>query len=216
MSDTLNIAGKYYVNLYRDDLKPRKSLVNLRVLGGLLLALLVIAILSRVLLSWQANQLDDAYQLTATEIEHIRLERDYLIVAVRDQRIDPALEQRVTELEQANLGLQRLVDATRLPVEDNSRLYSGLLRDLSSVHQSGLWLSRIENRNGRLRLEGQTSRAGYLPEWMSRFDQVDALRNRQFAVVTLEESDDSSFHFALSSQREVSQRETQQSRESRR
>lgn len=207
--NTNDSLKKYSINLYRDELRPRRDLLSLSLLVGLVAALVVAALLTSAVLVWQESRLRDTQQITAAQLEQARLNRDQLTAALRDRRVDAELERRLAGLEADNSGLQRLADAVRLPVQDNARQYSGLLRDLSAVHQHGLWLSVIENQNGRLRLEGQTSHAGHLPAWMARFEQVEALRGRQFAVVALEEGDDAYFHFVLRSQRD-SQRTSQE------
>lgn len=200
-------ANKNTINLYTEALRPPREYLTLANLGWAVLLLIVIIVLWRAQLAWQLHALGQQRTSTEVELTQVQARITELAQRQREQRIDAQTEANVARLEREIQGLQSLSSAVLQSgaIEDDN--YARLLRDLSAIHQPGLWLSHIENRQGRLILRGQTEHSGHLPQWMARFDSVASLQGKQFAVVALERDDSSVLSFELRSQREQSTQE---------
>ncbi|MCC5879007.1 MAG: hypothetical protein JJU03_03820 [Idiomarina sp.] len=197
-------ANKNTINLYTDALRPPREYLSLANLGWAILLVIIIVLLWRAQLAWQIHTLAQQRATTQVELTQVQGRITELAQRQREQQIDAQTEAAVARLEREIQGLQSLSSAVLQSgtIEDDN--YARLLRDLSAIHQPGLWLSHIENRQGRLILRGQTEHSGHLPRWMARFDSVVSLQGKQFAVVALERDDSSILSFELRSQREQS------------
>lgn len=205
----MNRAGhqKNTINLYTDALRPPRELLNLRNVVWLAVLVLVIIVLWRGQLAWQARHLAQQQASTQASLASVQARISELAQRQREQQIDATAEAEVSRLEGEIQGLQALSSAMQQSgsIEDDN--YARLLRDLSAIHQPGLWLSHIENRQGRLILRGQTEHSGHLPQWMGRFENVPSLQGKQFAVVALERDNANVLRFEVRSQREQNERE---------
>lgn len=201
------VNQKNTINLYTDALRPARELLTLRNVIWLAVLVIVLAVLWRGQLALQARQLAQQQDSTQAELTRVQARISELAQQQRDRQIDTRLEADVSRLEREIQGLQTLSSAVLQSgsIEDDN--YARLLRDLSAIHQSGLWLSHIENRQGRLILRGQTEHSGHLPRWMGRFDSVPSLQGKQFAVVALERDDGNLLRFEVRSQREQNEQE---------
>lgn len=194
--------NKHTINLYTNALRPQTDWLSLRNVSVVVLGVLVLMVLSRAGIAWQQSSLDQ--QLNASQLGMSELQQQLagLATQAREQRVDPQLESAVAELERELRALQSLSNVVLRSdsLEDDN--YARLLRDLSAIHQHGLWLSHIELRQGQLILRGHTEHSGHLPRWMARFNNVPSLSGRQFAVVSLEREDSDILSFEVHSQRE--------------
>jgi Tfp pilus assembly protein PilN len=192
---------KYYVNLYTDALKPKRDWLTLKNLLIALLALVLVLAMLRGMTAWQSYQLTNELQQANERMSAMQQSVASLAQRARAQRPRPDLEQRIAKLEEDVVLMQALARELENRGGFSEQNYARILRDLSAIHQQGLWLTYIENDNGELVLTGKTVNSAYLPRWMSRFDQVESLRGRQFAVVALERDERSLLNFELRSQR---------------
>lgn len=202
-----DVKQKNTINLYTDALRPPRELLTLSNVLWLAALVLVLIVLWRGQLAWQARQLTQHQMSTQVELTSVQARISELAQQQRERQIDTTAEAEVSRLEREIQGLQTLSSAVLQSgsIEDDN--YARLLRDLSAIHQSGLWLSHIENRQGRLILRGQTEHSGHLPQWMGRFDSVPSLQGKQFAVVALERDDANLLRFEVRSQREQNNQE---------
>lgn len=192
--------SKLSVNLYTHALRPQKQWLTLTNVGLVILVLLLLISLMRAQLMWQQHQLNSQRQTIEANTLLVQQQLAELGQRVREQRADAQLEQQIGRLERDILNLEALSVAVARSDSPAESHYGNLLADLSRIHQSGLWLQHIENRQGRLILRGQTERSSYLPQWMSQFQSVPSLAQKRFAVLALDNNDDGTLNFELRSQ----------------
>lgn len=190
------------VNLYSAALQPKKVYFSFANTGILVIGLLVVMALLRAGIAWQQSTVEQQRHATQTKILELQQQFGDLAAVARERRVDPQLQQLVADMERELRALQSLSHAIQRSDELGDDNYGRLLRDLSAIHQHGLWLSHIENRGGRLILRGHTEHSGHLPRWMARFNNVPSLAGRQFAVVSLEREEQELLSFEVRSQRE--------------
>ena len=190
------------VNLYSAALHPEKVYFSLANIGILVIGLFVIMAMIRGGIAWQQLNVEQQRRETQTEILELQQQFSDLAAVARERRIDPQLQRLVADMERELRALQSLSNAVERSDEVGEDTYGRLLRDLSAIHQHGLWLSHIENRDGQLILRGHTEHSGHLPRWMARFNTVPSLAGRQFAVVSLEREEQGLVSFEVRSQRE--------------
>lgn len=195
---------KYDINLYTEALQPKRDWLTLKSLLIASLALILIVMLLRGITAWQSMQVADDLQQARERLSGLQQSVTSLAQRARAQRPQPDLEQRIATLEDDVVLMQALARELESRGGFSEQNYARILRDLSAIHQQGLWLTNIENNQGDLVLTGKTVNSAYLPRWMSRFDQVESLRGRQFAVVALERDERSVLNFELRSQRAAS------------
>ncbi|MGX5913114.1 PilN domain-containing protein [Aliidiomarina sp. Khilg15.8] len=198
---------KYHINLYTDALKPKRDWLTLKTLLFAMLALVVVILLLRLVSAWQSYQLDNDLEQVNQRMSAMQQSVTSLTQRARAQRPQPDLEQRIARLEDDVVLMQALARELENRGGFSEQNYARILRDLSAIHQQGLWLTHIENDKGELVLTGKTVNSAYLPRWMSRFEQVESLRGRQFAVVALERDERSLLNFELRSQRRTQSQE---------
>lgn len=194
--------SKLTINLYTQALRPKREYLSLLNLSIAVLLLLVLLLLMRIQVAWQDHSLAQQREQTQYEMNQVQQQISELAERARSQRVDQALQAHVEQLERDVRGLQTLSGAVLQSAALDDALYAPLLRDLSAIHQPGLWLEHIENNQGRLILKGYTEHSGHLPRWMGRFSSVASLAGKQFAVVALESDDNNVLRFEVRSQRE--------------
>lgn len=192
---------KYDINLYTEALKPKRDWLTLKSLSLALLALILVLFLLRGITAWQSMQVASDLQQANERMSAMQQEVTSLARQAKAQRPQPDLEQRIAVLEEDVVLMQALARELEARGGFAEQNYARILRDLSAIHQQGLWLTHIENNQGDLVLTGKTVNSAYLPRWMSRFEQVESLSGRQFAVVALERDERSVLNFELRSQR---------------
>lgn len=198
---------KYYVNLYTDALKPKRDWLTLKTLLLAMLLLVFVIMLLRAVTAWQSYQLDNELAEASERMSAMQQSVSSLAQQARAQRPQPDLQARIAKLEDEVVLMQALARELENRGGFSEQNYARILRDLSAIHEQGLWLTHIENNQGELVLTGKTVNSAYLPRWMSRFEQVESLRGRQFAVVALERDERSILNFELRSQRRPQARE---------
>lgn len=208
----MNRAGslKNTINLYTDALRPPREYLTLKNTLWLVVLIILIVVAWRGQIAWQAQTLERQQAQTQEQFTDVQNRISELAQRQRERQIDTAMEAEVARLEREIQGLQTLSSAVLQSgsIEDDN--HARLLRDLSAIHQPGLWLSHIENRQGRFILRGQTEHSGHLPQWMARFANVPSLQGKQFAVVALERDEADLLRFEVRSQREQSEQEAAQ------
>lgn len=193
--------SKLTINLYTQALRPTREYLSLLSLSMAVLVLLVLLAMMRMHIAWQDRALAQQRVQTQQQVSEVQRQLSELAEQARVQRVDQALEERVNQLEREVRGLQTLSGAVLQSGALDDALYAPLLRDLSAIHQPGLWLDHIENNQGRLILRGHTEHSGHLPRWMGRFASVASLSGKQFAVVALESDENNVLRFEIRSQR---------------
>ena len=201
-AQTGSAHSKSRVNLYTAALRPEKDYFSLVNIGALVIGLLVVMALMRAGIAWQQSTIEQQRRATQTQMLELQQQFSDLAATSRERRVDPELERIVADVERELRALQSLSTAVQRSNDVGDENYARLLRDLSVIHQHGLWLNHIENREGQLILRGHTEHSGHLPRWMARFSNVPSLAGRQFAVVSLEREEQDVLSFEVRSRRE--------------
>ncbi|MFE8072923.1 PilN domain-containing protein [Marinobacteraceae bacterium S3BR75-40.1] len=192
------------VNLYTEDLKPKKDPLTLERAVALVAVLAVLVVLAALWSQWSLSQLQARQQKLAANIATAQTEVDSLSEKVAQQSESQALKQAV---EQARLTLvhrnelaKRMENLTLSGTEGFSRYLEGLARQVTP----GLWLTGVDISSAarHLELRGLARDGDLVPQYLQNLEQEPAFAGQRFGFFELERSDESAgLQFVVASQR---------------
>lgn len=188
---------KHNINLFQADLIPERPWLTLPRLLVALLIIVGILLLLKGYTSLQLRQLNAELQQQTSLRSELQSTSTQLSRQVANLRADPRLESQVMALDAEIRIRQSLIAEFQRRGQMTRQDYAGLLTDLARIDYEGLWLTRIQQRQGQIRLHGLTVDAGYLPTWMQDFNKSPMLSQRQFNMVTLKRDQQQLLSFEL-------------------
>lgn len=181
---------KSRVNLYSKAFAPRLEVVSLHsllVVTGLLIAAMLLywgvqqsAISS---LSEQTRELSDRNEMLEQQITQLQ-------TTLANRKPDPALQATVTRLQKQLSGQQLLLSELGRRDAIREQGFAGLLTDLASRHQPGLWLELIEVDEQQMRLHGSVNQAETVPLWLTGLAQAPSFKGKSFDTATVYRADE--------------------------
>lgn len=188
---------KHNINLFQADLIPERPWLTLPRLLIILLIIVGILLLLNGYSSLQLRQLNAELQQQTNIRSELQNKSTQLTRQIAGLRADPRLESQVMALDAEIRIRQSLIAEFQRRGQMTRQDYAGLLTDLARIDYEGLWLTRIQQRQGQIRLHGLTVDAGYLPTWMQDFNKSPMLSQRQFNMVTLKRDQQQLLSFEL-------------------
>lgn len=188
---------KHNINLFKADIIPERPWLTLPRLLIVLLIIVGTLLLVKGYLSLQQNRLNTELQQQMSLRSELQNESAQLTRQVASLRTDPRLESQVMTLDAEIRIRQSLIAEFQRRGQMTRQDYAGLLTDLAKIDHEGLWLTRIQQRQGQIRLHGLTVDASYLPAWMQGFNNSSMLSQRQFNMVTLKRDQQQLLSFEL-------------------
>lgn len=179
------------VNLYTDELKPRREPVRATTLLWGSAAMLVFLLAAAMVVRFQAA--DSAERLQALNARVVELEQkaQRLTAAVEAQRLDPAVESAVAEVSQAISQRQRLLEEVARLVDYQDVGFSPYMAALARQIPEQLWLTgfQIDLQQNQLKLAGRTRAGGQVPVYLERLGQEPVFSGRRFEQLSLQRDD---------------------------
>lgn len=178
---------KQQINLYDPILRQPRPVFSAAATAQGLVILLVALALFQAYAQWQVSSL-------ARNVEELRnaktiAEKRYQALQARSPRRtpDPSLEGRIASLTDEITRAGKLANALGAGEFGNAAGMSGYLTGLARQRIEGLWLTRIDIREGgeAIDLAGRSTRAEQVPEYLQRLSTEPAFRGRSFGGLAL-------------------------------
>jgi len=193
------------VNLYTDELRPRKE--NLQAgtaVGVLILALVLVACVAGFLtyensvMANKASRLDQQNQ----QLEQAVAE---LSTAVQARQPDAEVEEALNRVTQTLARRQRLLERVESLVLSEGRNFSPQLSALARQIPEGVWLTDVilESGQDRVTIEGRTRDGALVPLYLENLGDEAAFAGQTFGAFRLMRSEEGRWiDFHVSSKRE--------------
>jgi hypothetical protein len=188
------------INLYQSQFRPKQIILPAR--QFLLIAFVMIAIfcvLSAYLHFEQISQ-----QAIVTNQQEQLAKKETRLIALREQLAkyeeNPLLKAELASLQQTYEENQDILDYLKNEQLGNQIGFSSTLEALSEQHISGLWLNQFSllNAGQHTALNGQTSDATKVPEYIDSLGRSEQFNGKTFSVFQLQQPEqDSLFQFKL-------------------
>lgn len=189
------------VNLYTEELRPRKERLQASTAVALLALGLVFILVAAGVVRYQKAGLSD--QVTSLEQQNQRLEQVVadLTEAVQARQPDAKVEAELARVTETLARRQRLLEKVESLVLTEGRRFSPGMAALARQVPEDLWLTGITlaTESGQVVLEGRTRRGALVPLYLENLGEEAAFAGRTFGAFRLSRPDDSpwiEFHVA--------------------
>ena len=198
---------KVRLNLYTHRFRPRRLLLDRRLLVGILgLTILLSGIggawLQRVNVELSAEHRRSSQRQAEQEARMLALS-----TRLSGRSENQTLLQDIAEHTRVVAGKRHLLAqlTERLSLADAR--FSRYLQGLSESHVQGLWLTRVRAQGGDLILDGRSLSEQLLPQWIQQLSSQTDFRGKRFGLLELSRSTDSEqapldFHLSTRLQRD--------------
>lgn len=180
------------VNLYQPIFKRQRQVFS---------AMTMLQSVAVVVVALVTVYLYSLYQVTQLEANALELEGRERAFSAQLSRLDPAsgdgrraeIEVELDRLNATLLAQQRLIDVLREQPLGMSSGFSAKLAALGRRHRTGLWLTelRINGVSGAIELTGESTDPEFIPAYLSRLGEEEALVGQRFDSFEIERSEDS-------------------------
>ena len=183
---------KQEINLYRPELRPRRTLFPARQMA-LLVALLILGLAGLNAVSW--------YELDRARKRAANAERGVVAAEARVEemrrrfpvkKLDPALKKRLSNRRDALAKNQDVVEKLASGYFGSVEGLSAHLEGFARQHVDGTWLTAVRIAAGGkgVALEGRALVPELIPEYLDRLSQEPALETQVFSELSLQIADD--------------------------
>ena len=191
---------KYRVNLFPEDLKPK---LHLFTVGFVLLMWLFSGVVLFAVSESYHREFKELQAATRDTQQKYNQQTRMLkmLTEARDTRAqDPALLAEVQKLQNEARDKGLLLDELRGREQLKNQGFSMLMEDLAVSHVDGVWLTRININEQKIRIEGATLESSKVPFWVSRLKDSDYFSGRSFAGARMFRDVDDELNFVISSE----------------
>ncbi|RUO18081.1 PilN domain-containing protein [Aliidiomarina haloalkalitolerans] len=188
---------KHSINLYRPDLIPKRPILDFERLLVAIIIVWVIGIGMRVVLEARGLALNNQVQSAQTQLNQKQQTMQQLAGQVAQLQIDPVLERRVENLRTEVAKSRSVLSEFRAIGAIQSFDYAAILTELATIHEDGIWLTQINERNGVLSLQGYVTEPALVARWVQKFDDTTNLGQRQFGRIQMTRQENDSLQFSL-------------------
>jgi len=200
-----NHQGKYSINLFQEELRPKKPLLSL----------------TRVVIAWLATfifmfvwMLFNQYQVSNLDTEHAVLLNNNTKLQVKLKELEGKISQHQPSKElNDKLALLKLLLANKKvlyqQLTDRSRTnvvgFSAAMTELSAMHHPDISLNTVTINNDFMTFKGVARAPDVVPTWLAGFENSVLLSGQSFANFTLAENEQKLTEFTVSSKIEEAQ-----------
>ncbi|CUA87056.1 PilN domain-containing protein [Pseudidiomarina woesei] len=179
---------KQLANLYVQELHPRKQSLTFTRAAGVVAAAAVLAVVFSGASRWYAGQQQIATQRTNHELSQVQQRLTAKQNELRAAMNNPQVEQQITAIEAQLAQRQRLLQQMTSVTAASQTSFAQLLTDIAKADLESIWLQRVIAANSQLTLQGKTTDASALPQWLASFSNYPTLQERQFGVFELRDN----------------------------
>lgn len=180
------------VNLYTDEMRPRRELLSPSRLAAVTLTALVVVVFCSGYAHWRAGLAAAEHQAAQLRLDQLRSGLAAAIGRLEGRQADPSLS---AELERLNLDLHNrsmLIARLEKLATHAEQGFSPLLTGLSRQAVEGVWLTTLEadREPGNVVLKGLTRDGGLVPYYLEQLRSEPAFAGRRFRQFQLERVED--------------------------
>jgi len=179
---------KQLANLYVPELHPRKQSLTFTRAAGVVAAAAVLAVVFSGASYWYAGQQQIATQRTNHELSQVQQRLTGKQNELRAAMNNPQVEQEIADIEAQLAQRQRLLQQMTSVTASSQTSFAQLLTDIAKADVESIWLQRVIAANNQLTLQGKTTDASALPQWLASFSNYPTLQERQFGVFELRDN----------------------------
>lgn len=191
---------KFHVNLYHDDLKPRREQLGLPVvLAAWALAMFVI-LCWKLWLDLEAGSLQKKQQQLSGRVTRLIQQVDVMTRQLKQRQPSASLQQQKRQLTAEVTVKSRLKSRLKDTEVLKQSNFSRLMQELAENHEPALWLQQITLDRQSLVLKGFTRKSGAVPRWVNRLQQVSDDGRYQFSSIALSRDEQQRLNFVLTGQ----------------
>lgn len=171
------------VNLYTQELRPRKESLGFGQLARMALALLVLIGLAGIALGWRSHHLSLRQVALQQQVDRLQSQQDRLTGQVNHMHVDPQLKRSVENLKQDIRQRQDLLNRLHRVTANTAQGFSPVLTALARQSLPRLWLTdiRVNGENGAITLTGSTTDPDTVPHYLARLRNEPAFSGKAFA-----------------------------------
>ncbi len=191
---------KLIANLYSDELKPKQERFSLNLVAGSVATVFVVMLAVALGANWYANYQQSSAQELARKSSQLQQQ---VVAQQRKLQLalnDVNLQNQISELETSLNQRERLLLQMRQVTETGQTSFGEILNDLARANRSSIWLHRILIADNQLTLQGHTKQAQALPQWLNSFPDYNTLKNRNFGVFELSDTQAGALKFTVGSE----------------
>lgn len=180
------------VNLYTDELRPRREPLQARTAGALLIALLAFLVLVSGFARWEYGDALEEQRAMQRQVELLQDELTGLEQTVAARQEDPDLVAAMRTLDHEVKQRRQVLSQVETLVIADGRHFSAYLEALARQTLDGLWLNTIDlgRSASDIRLTG-TARAGErVPQYLQRLSAEPAFNGSEFHSFALDRADE--------------------------
>lgn len=191
------------VNLYTQDLRPRRDVLTLTHTALAGAAVLLMVLLSALYTDWRADQAVAAQQSLQAQIPQLQAAVKTAEESLSQRRADTALAADVDRLSRALVNRERLLAWMQQFARTGAEGFSPYLAGLARQAVNGVWLTGLEvdRETGAMALTGLTRDGGLVPFYLEQLRSEPAFAGRRFRHFELDRSveDSSVLRFRVAS-----------------
>lgn len=191
------------INLYTQDLRPKKTVLPLSQIVAITAVLLVILVASTVYYRGQVTALEAKIVPGQQQVDQLQQQVANIEVKLQATQQDASLVEHNALLNKRVIARKQLISMLDSVVMANRYPFSNLLTGLAQHRVDRLWLTRIQfSEGGRsVGLRGKTLQAEAVPHYLQMLRGESLFLGRTFNLfqLTSDEENDAILHFTLSS-----------------
>lgn len=170
------------VNLYPQEMRPRRQLLTLAQVVGAALLTLLLVMLNATYVRWQATEALVAQQTVQTRNPQLRQAVTAAQQRLDERRADPALTAELEQLSSDLRSQERLLQWVEQFASEGTEGFSPVLAGLARQAVDGVWLTALEidRNNNNLALTGLTRDARLVPLFLEQLRRESAFAGRRF------------------------------------
>lgn len=176
---------KHNINLYLDELKPKRDYLSLSVAlfvwGSAFLIMFVLYFSAQQ----TAEKVSARQALLKQDVEHKAIMVNEFESALKNRQEDPKLILQAQSLKRQLLQKQITLSIAQQKIRDNSLGYASLMADLSQYHEPNIWLTKIKHQQNDIQLYGMSAKAESIPIWLQKIANSGYFKGRQFKNLSL-------------------------------
>lgn len=193
------------VNLYTDELRPRKERLQAVTAVAVLVFGLVLVACVAGYFAYQNSVMDNKASRLDRQNRQLEQAVAELSVAVQARQPDAELEEALSRVTQTLARRQRLLDRVESLVLSEGRGFSPQLAALARQIPEDVWLTDVilESGSDRVTIEGRSRDGALVPLYLENLGEEAAFTGRTFGVFRLSRSEEGRWiDFHVSSKRD--------------
>ncbi|MBW4936507.1 PilN domain-containing protein [Marinobacter sp. F4206] len=175
------------VNLYVQELRPRKEKLQAGMLLGLVAVLVMGLIVTGTVVHYQNNRLEN--QVHVLELQNMSVEQDIvrLSEAVSARQPAPEVREALERVTDTLMRRQRLLERVESLVLDDGGRFSPQMAALARQIPEDVWLTgiRLNGLQAKVTIEGRARSSALVPAYLENLGEEPAFSGKTFGAFRL-------------------------------